>query len=711
MPSSWIVGTTRSGKTDRLVAEFRRWVEIASQRSSGALSGAVLVFAANNDNRRNLSDRLVAAVEGSYPVISKTPLGFISDEVMLFWPLLFEQLQVKAQFPLRLRPETEQELATQLWHDAIARDNALPTETSQYRFVRQTLDLLQLAGAAGIAAEDIPKMLELGLMADDWDGGAANPAAVGESSAVGQLRGELLLQWRQWCWERGLLSYGIIYELYWRYLLPDATYQYHFIRRYQAIFADDTDDYPAIARDLIEVLLDNGATGVFTFNPNGKIRLGLNADPNSLEGIAHRCTVEELPKPPSDLGETAVQLATGFVFDQTLPNRIRSLQATSRASLLRQTAEVIIESVQRGEVQPHEIAIIAPGLDAIARYTLLEILAARGIAVEPLNEQRPLITSPPVRALLTLLAFTYPGLGRFLDRDSVAEMLVVLSHQPTSVAAEGGRVEAVIDPARAGLIADSCFDNNLQHPRLLEIETFPRWDRLGHRATVAYQKICAWIEEARALQDQSPSVLTLLDRAIKHFLLAGSSLPFDRLAALRELIESAQHFWEVDRRLKQNEPTSASPADAIAQFIQLLRRGTVTANAYPARPLGVIPQNAVTLATIFQYRSSRGSHRWHFWLDASSPLWEKGGAATLFAAPLFLQEWSGFPWTPEDQVRADRDRTERILRDLIARAEERIYLCHSDLAANGSEQSGPLLPLVYAAVPLEGAQGSKAAEV
>ncbi|MDY7012748.1 MAG: recombinase family protein [Cyanobacteriota bacterium] len=699
--SSWIVGTTRSGKTDRLVEEFCQWVRSANPRQSAALPPAILVFAANDDNRRSLTDRLAAAVEGSYPVISKTPLGFISDEVMLFWPLLFEQLNVKAQFPLRLRPETEQELATHLWHDAIAADNLLPTETSQSRFVRQTLDLLQLAGAACIAAEDIPKMLELGLLAEDWEVGSANPAATGGDAAIGRLRGELLLEWRQWCWERGLLSYGIIYELYWRYLLPDRIYRYHLIRRYRAIFADDTDDYPAIARDLIEVLLESGATGVFTFNPDGKVRLGLNADPNHLEGLARRCRVEELAGTGSELSETAIQLVTQSAFLERLPPRVRSLQTTSRAALLRQTAEVIIQSINSGEIQPNEIAIIAPGLDAIARYTLIEILSARGIPVEPLNEQRPLIASPPVRALLTLLAFAYPGLGRFLDRDSVAEMLVVLSSQPPTAPSESGRTEAAIDPARAGLLADRCFDGDPQQPRLLPVETFPRWDRLGHRATAAYQKICAWIDEAKALQDQSPSVLALLDRAIKHFLPSSSSLPFDRLAALRELIESAQHFWEVDRRLRQNEPIAQSPADAIAQFIQLLRRGTITANAYPVRPLGLLPQNAVTLATIFQYRSSRRSHRWHFWLDASSHLWQLGGAATLFAAPLFLQEWSGFPWTPEDRVNADRDRTERILRDLIARAEERLYLCHSDLAANGSEQSGPLLPLVYAAVPLD----------
>ena len=106
--------------------------------------------------------------------------------------------------------------------------------------------------------------------------------------------------------------------------------------------------------------------------------------------------------------------------------------------------------------------------------------------------------------------------------------------------------------------------------------------------------------------------------------------------------------------------------------------------------------NAVTLATVFQYRSLRSFHRWQFWLDASSPLWSQGGAATLFGAPLFLKEQSGKAWMPEDEYTMDNERLERILRDLLART-NKIFLCHSDLGVNGTEQAGALLPLVHAA--------------
>ncbi len=742
--SLWITGSTRSGKTTRLVTQFGQWVEGGlwqSQQISRPVSRmtrrdrrkapAILVFAANDDNRRELVERLATAIQGRYPIFAKTPLGFFQDEVMLFWPLLIQRLNLRAQFPLRLRPETEQELATELWRSALDKWSLQLPGVNEYARVRRILDLLQLAAVSGTAVEDIPSILEEGILEEEG------------TPEVWECIGQMLLDWRRWCLERGLLTYGIICELYWRELLADATYQQHLRQRYRAVLADDVDDYPAIARDLFECLLDQGAVGAFTYNPNGKVRLGLNADPSYLEGLASRCQIESLDTPPIDsladsLGDVMVDLVSEPMFLSSLPESIASIQITSRAALLRQTAQVIVDSVKSGQVQPSDIAVIAPGLDAIARYTLTSILTSHSIAVEPLNDQRPLASSPMIRALLTLLALVYPGLGRLVDRDAIAEMLIVLSRRQEVVAGEGEREDSGlatshIDPVRAGLLADYCYSPDPELPRLLPVESFPRWDRLGHRATTAYSEILQWLEVQRSQQQQRliPSCVAVLDRAIQKFLWNGSNLPYDQLSALRELMETAQHYWEVDGRLRQGlkvgrlnvegsqnnlQPTNLQPATqtslqpatfldtpaytTIGRFIQLLRRGTVTANPYPVRRLAATANNAVTLATIFQYRASRRSHRWHFWLDAGSSLWLSGGAATLFGANLFLKEWSGRPLTQEDKIAADEQRLQRILRDLLGRVGERVYLCHSDLAVNGTEQNGPLLTLVHASMPL-----------
>ena len=665
----------------------------------------VLVFAANGDNRRELADKIVTATWGKYPVIAKTPLGFFQDEVILFWPLLTESLQIKAQFPVRLRPETEQELATKLWHSRLDEEILRSVGMNQSRLVRRILDLLQLAALSGTPCEDITQVLSSVISQQD-----------NFTNLEPDMVGSLLLDWRKWCLDKGFLTYGIITELYGQYLLSDESYLSRLKKRYQAVLADDVQDYPALMRQLFELIIDGGV-GAFSYNPDGIVRLGLGADPNYMEGLAEYCQVETLTQPPilslSDmLASSMTQLVTEPMTLLSLPSAVQSIQTTSRASLLQKTAETIIETVKSGIVQPREIAIIAPGLDAIARYSLIGILSKAGIPVDSLQDKRPLIGSPLVRALLTLITLVYPGLGRLVDRDAIAEMLVVLSSKSDN--------NYFIDPVRAGLIADYCFEPHPDNPNLLTVDTFERWDRLGYGATTAYGKILEWVEKQRLKyeQRQIPNPVFFLYNAIEDFMSDVSDSSYEQLAILRQLLETAQHYWEIDTRLNQYNYSQINfdslqslgegkevkqqqnKTKTITEFIALLRQGTVTASPYPIRPIGTLA-NAVTLATIFQYRSLRRSHRWHFWLDAGSPLWNKGGAATLFGSMFFLQDRFAQPWDAEDEKLAEDERLQRIIQDLLARVSDKIYLCHSELAVNGQEQLGSLLPLVNACVEAE----------
>ncbi|MBW4476103.1 MAG: recombinase family protein [Tolypothrix brevis GSE-NOS-MK-07-07A] len=725
--SLWIVGASRSGKTARLVKQFCSWVQTENPNQKLSYTKnlvqkkdlrrqkhpylqqtepAVLVFAANDDNRRQLADRIVTSTQGKYPIRAKTILGFFQDEIILYWPLLIQSLHLKAQFPVRLRPETEQELATKLWREHLDEDFLQALGGSEYRVVRRILDLFQLAAYSGVPCEDISQILTKAILPQE-----------NTVNLDPQLLGTLLLDWRKWCLDRGLLTYGIITELWCQHLLSDRHYQQHLVKRYQAVLADDVDEYPGVARRLFDFLLDEGAVGAFTYNPDGGVRWGLGADPKYLEELARRCRVEVLNQPAENnladtLSAPMVELVTESMLS-SLPEVVRSIQTTSRAQLLRLTAEEIVKAIKTGEVEADQVAIIAPGLDAIARYTLVEILTKQGIFLESLNDQRPLIASPIIRALLTLMAVVYPDLGRLVDRDAIAEMLVVLSKGYSGREGEREKDELLfpffsnyyIDPVRAGLIADYCFVPHIDRPNLLAVTAFDRWDRIGYAATKAYTEILQWIEQQRSQQELRliPSPISLLDRAIQRFLWNGSNLPYEQLAALRELLETAQHYWEIDTRLRQaplsgdNSLPPSSPSPTVGEFIELLRRGTITANPYPMRAVGSASK-AVTLATIFQYRASRRSHRWHFWLDAGSPLWSKGGAATLFGAPFFLQQRLGEPWTAEDDKLSEEQRLQRILADLLYRVSEKVYLCHSELAVNGQEQLGPLLPLVNACV-------------
>lgn len=177
--------------------------------------------------------------------------------------------------------------------------------------------------------------------------------------------------------------------------------------------------------------------------------------------------------------------------------------------------------------------------------------------------------------------------------------------------------------------------------------------------------------------------LLLIDRAIQAFF-KPRKLSYEHTATLQSLIETAQYYWQLGYRLDLEDSA------ILENFIQLIRQGTVTANPYAPNT----PQDGVVLATIFQYRMARLSHRWQFWLDASSDLWLQGGAASLFGAPLFLKGWNNEPLTVEHQNEADIQRLQKLLRDLLDRTSDRLFLCHSELSTNGQIQNGVLIPFI-----------------
>jgi hypothetical protein len=691
---TWIEGGTRSGKTARLLEHL---ADVAAARAAALVPGAVyLLFAANGDTRLTVSDRMAEVLPATLPVTTATPAGFIQNEVTLFWPVLVEALDLSPQFPMKLRPENEQELATQLWRQALDDGRLEVPGWTETQIVRRSLDFLQLAAAGGIPAADLPTML-----ADGMPRGTATLEVWGAIA-------DAVVNWRDWCLRQGFLTYSIATELYGQHLLPHPLYQEKFPQRFGGLFADDLDEYPGIFADVLRQGDRWGLPTAVTWNPYGKVRLGVGADPAATCDLRATATVETLSDTATDT--LAATWATPLI--ETVLNPVATpqpidavslIQATSRGELLRQTAEAIAQAIRHESLQPGDIAVIGPGFDAIARYTLAEILQKQGIPVASLNDQRPLVSTPLVRSVLTLLPFVYPGLGRHLTADAVAEMLVVLSQSSQGNPQRSWFERVQIDPVRAELIVDHCFQPDPEQPQLLEVTEFPRWDRLGYQATEAYNAIRQWIAQQRQARQQRliTSPVNLIDRAIQEFLWRGNYLPYDQLAALRELMETAQHFWEVQGRLRQRQQLSHdrldTPLSPVARFLQLLQQGIVTANPYPVRPLEP-DQQGVTLSTVFQYRSQRLSHRWQFWLDASSPRWLTG-TDELFGYAVFLQDWHGQPITVDFIEQSHEARLERILRDLLGRTTERVILCHSDLAVNGQEQTGPLLALVDLAEP------------
>ncbi len=732
----WVTGSVGSGKTAALIAQLEQWNSelfrvpqgmdaqrrglpamlptaqrqspLAQTLSGQTLSGqTLLMFAANADNRSVLMRRTAGQMKGRSNITSTTPLAFFESEVQLFWPLVIGQLNLRGYFPYRLRPETEQALAFRLWGTAslaqLRNHEGVPPD----RWVRRILDLIQLAAFSGTPFTAIAARLKTG------------STTLTLPPPLAELVQQMALEWQNWCLTRGVLTYGLITDLFWQYILPHPIYRSQLPLRFGAIAADDVENYPAIARTFFETAMDLALPSVFTYSELGGIRDGLGADSGYLLGLKQRCTEIVLPMTAGlaeaaqvSISEIPLALQQANVHQQP---QFYALKTTSRIELLQTVAQQVANSIQAGEILPQEVAIIGPGLDPLARYGIIETLHKAGIAVESLRDQRPIQSTAMVRSLLTLLALIYPGLGHLLEAEQIAEMLVVLTTPNAATAALEGR--DTIDPIRAGLLADFCFRPHPKHPELLPIEVYARWDRIGYSAAKAYETLRQWIAQQQGTlsaqtdptaQDYSAAYLTLspvfvLDRAIQTFLMTRP-LSVDQLAVLRELIETAQHYWDVDTRLRKIEKSWLTLPETVSDFIGLLHRGVVTANPYPTT-VAQQSRPSVVLATTFQYLNAHLTHRWQFWLDSGSQLWQYSGDFELWGAALFLNAAGALNTesspNPEAPMQPSNPRLRNTLLNVLGRVQERVYLCHSELAVNGQPQLGPLMPWIDFALPLE----------
>ncbi|WP_338430389.1 hypothetical protein [Synechococcus elongatus] len=646
----WFECPSRQGRTQQLL----EWLQAAGQ-SQTATAEPLLVFAATGDRRLQLEARLRATTGVTTAYQTVTPLGFIQQEVELFWPWV--RSPQAAQSVVLLPSESEQVLAGQVWQAWLSDESLLWPGTVAAASVRRCLDLLLLAGLAGVPIPEIPQRLQAVLP-------SLPPPALVTALEV----------WVDWCLERGLLTYGLAALLYGQALWPLAAYRDRLSQRFSGCYGDDVDEYPALLLPVFQQFAAAGLPYGCTFNPLGRCREGQGADPDAWQAWAIAAGLEYSSPSlrPAGLGRWQAAVQASVLGDENSmlvsagsASPFSSLQTVSRGQLLRQVAETVAQAIDRGEVQPHEIAIIGPGIDAIARYTLIQILERRGVAVRPLAEQRRLPSSALVRSLLTLLAFLQPSLGTRLRREAVAEMLTTLS-------------DCTIDAVRAGLMADVLYVPHREQPQLLAVQAAPRWDRFGDTAICAYEALLNWLQSMRS----ETSALRQLEAAAQQFF-PRNRLSLAETAHLQRLLEVADHHWQLQAAL------GIEAEAAIAhRFYDLVMEGTFAADPFP-ESLWHPATPAITLATLYQYRVFQVHHRWQFWLDISSPLWDRDQPA-YYGYAAFLQQ----PVQPFDPVEAAQTRLLRCLADLLARASDRIILCHSDLSVSGKEQSGRLLTLL-----------------
>jgi hypothetical protein len=484
----------------------------------------------------------------------------------------------------------------------------------------------------------------------------------------------MALAFRAFCLQHSVVDFSLLIDSYARHLMRLPTYEGYIAARYRHVLADNVEENPPVAHDLLRALLPGCDSALIVEDDPGGFRLFLGADPASARELASACdVVDAMPAPQQRAGALAFGERIALQFEGASANDRARIEAPVMVAekywsgMLTRVAARVIALVDSGAA-PESIAVLAPFVEDVLRFELTEALASRGIALRVLRPSRPLFDHPAVRACVTLARLAHPHWQLPVTAPEVARALSLALHG--------------LDVPRAQLLADAAL--KAKPGGLPVIEDQALWTRVGMRFFERYSTLAAWVSAGRNAgaridlfwQQLFSEVLSLPGFGLHH--------DHDAAGACATLISSARTFHDALDAV----PALAGTGDAALEYVELLRIGVMAATP----PAAGAPASAgVLLAPVYTFLTHdlRAEHQ--IWLDVSTLAWYQRLRQPLTHPHLLSRRVpAGAVWTEQQEHQTQRAMTARVIRSLTLRCAGSLTLAQSQLSLTGNEDDGPL---------------------
>ncbi len=660
-----LIGPAGTGKTTTLI---HRVAHLLEQRVPGY---SILVLVPDRQTRERFRDLLSQVVREPHSDVEIfTYYSLARRFVTLFWPLVARDAGF--EHPERPPAFITFELAQYLMHRIVA-----PLVEAGFfeglalrpaRLVSQLLDNLNRAAVNGYHYSEIGERLKGG-----WPGDVDRLVYFDQAQACADaFRGE--------CLERGVLDISLTTEVFHQQLIRNPHFWRYFTERYRHLIVDNLEEMVPTAHELIRKLLPATDSALLAVDEGGGYRYLLGADLRGAQELV-AATDQQMrldhtfTASPSML--TLGRVVAGYLGDVTRRPAVRDNALPPLHLIGRpyrsQMIEAVAEEIGRlvGEGTPaEEIAVIAPYVDGVLRFTLRETLSEQGIPMRVVRRYQLLQDEPIVRAALTLAALAHPEWNVQPAPFDVAESLHLLI--------DG------LDFIRASLLVQALYDagwGELQPANELDASVTAR---VGAAPLERYGQLQAWLAAYREQSDHEP--LDHFLRRLFEAIVRGSGRPAHLLPGstdvLVKLIASAQHF-------RKEAPSIGVEPPVGRHYWEMVQQGVVSAQYL----IEEAAEDAVLLAPIHTYLLSGHHARYQFWADAGSIDWWRPPHQVLSNPFVLSRRWpAGTPWTEAVDYQTRNDILARIVCGLCHRCRDGVFICTSDMESSGSPQeSSPLL--------------------
>jgi len=667
-----------TGKTTAGVERVRYLLE------SGVPAGAILLLVPQRTLAEPYRQALYHPDLPAGGMVTTLTIGGLARRTLeLFWPLIAEEAGFAQPdlLPTFLTMETAQYYMAHIVRPLMQEEGYFETVTiKRNRVYSQIIDNLNKAAVVGFPHTEIAERLQ-----SAWVGEPAQARIY----ADGQ---ECANRFRGFCLQYNLLDFSLQVELFRDLLWPNPTCRRFLTETYRHLIADNLEEDVPIAHDLLREWIPDFDSVLLIVDHEAGYRQFLGADPasaarlqslcgevvefsevlvssNALQALnAHLSPAIKRELPPPGLPGLDVSEALTIKIHQYYPE------------MLTWVADEIQSLVGDG-TPPGEIVILAPFLSDALRFSLRELLTARGIPSRSHRPSRALREEPTTHTLLTLAALAHPHWKISPSQFDVTYALLQ--------AIEG------LDLIRARLLTKIVYRTSKAQPALSDFDDIKpeTQERITYTLGNRYQQLKDWLDAyaaAHAVEEPAP---------FDHFLgrLFGEILSqpgfgfhtgHDRGAITANLIESVQKFrWAV------GETLAAADVPLGKEYLLMVQDGVIAAQ-YIKR-WAAPPDDAVFMAPAYTFLMNNHPMKYQFWLNAGSRGWYERIYQPLTHPYILSRNWEfGQVWTDADETAVSLERLQRLVSGLLRRCGEKVYIAISTLNEQGYEQKGLLLQAV-----------------
>lgn len=620
--------------------------------------------------------------------------GLARRMVELFWPLISQRagFDNPDQPPHFLTLETAQYYMAHLVHPLLEQGAFESVVIDRNRLYSQIIDNLNKAAINGYSHTEISQRLK-----SAWVGELAQLSIYEDAQQCATL-------FREYCLRHNLLDFSLQIEVFARFLWSEPLCQEYLHRNYRHLIADNIEENPTIAHDILRSWLPEFKSSLLIFDQDAGYRLFLGADPGEAYTLSTVCTQQmcfsesfvtnpplealaaavdqilrqETTVDPLQNASTSDKLSSHNVVEQALPDDPALAFYFSRThyypEMLDEVARQIADLVKDTGIPPGEIAVLAPFLSDALRFSLTYRLESYGIPVRSYRPSRALRDEPASQCLLTLAALAHPEWGIVPPRADIATTLL--------------QAISDLDLVRARLLAEIVYRFKDGKPVLTAFDRITpiMRERISFTIGERYERLREWL---RTYSEQPPIELDhFLARLFGEVLSQpgfGFHTDFKSSEVTANLIESVQKF-----RRATEQPQGESSISLGQEYFQMVQDGVIAA-AY-VQSMQEQPENAVFLAPAYTFLMQNRPVEYQFWLDVGSRSWFERIAQPLTHPYVLNRRWPvGHLWTQTEEDVSSRDSMGRLTLGLIRRCRGQIYLGLSQLNEQGFESRGPLL--------------------